>query len=343
MNTLNSVCSRLDSSSERRFVTSLTETAIEHVTPSTNRRASISNRPGAIGHVAAIAAKEFGDRFRSGWVIACMLLWLGVVGFASFFGLLQIGRIGLQGYERTVVSLLNLVQYLVPLLGLLLGHDLMVGESEERTLRLIFATGVSRSRVVCGKFIGGCLTLSVPLALGFTVEGVAIGLSAGTQSLLPFTRLALSGLGLGVLFLAIGLTISSFSRTRVQALVLALLAWCIAVFVFDLVALSLLVSTKATTASREIEIVCDATHVNSAADLHAAYDNLAEDHSKAASATASPSLGWLALNPVDVFRALNLPAQFDIHVSAFGVALCASGWIALTLGASLWKLRRTDF
>jgi Cu-processing system permease protein len=273
-----------------------------------------------------------------------MLLWLGAVGLASFFGLLQIGRIGLQGYERTVVSLLNLVQYLVPLLGLLLGHDLMVGENEERTLRLIFATGVSRSRVLLGKFIGGCLTLSVPLALGFAIAGAAIGLSAGTQSLLPFTRLAISGLGLGALFLAIGLTLSTFSRTRVQALVLALVAWCVAVFVFDLVALGCLVSTKAATASHEIEIVCDAAHVNSAADLHAAaYDTLADARTPVASAAASPSLGWLALNPVDVFRALNLPAQVDICVPAFSVALCGIGWLAFTLGASLWKLRRTDF
>jgi Cu-processing system permease protein len=341
MNTLNSVCSRLDSSSERRFVTGLTATAAEHVNPVTNRRSAV--RPSAIRHIAAVATKEFGDRFRSGWVIACMLLWLGAVGLASFFGLLQIGRIGLQGYERTVVSLLNLVQYLVPLLGLLLGHDLMVSESEERTLRLIFATGASRSRVLLGKFIGGCLTLSVPLALGFGIAGVAIGLSAGTQSLLPFTRLALSGLGLGVLFLAIGLTLSTFSRTRVQALVLALLAWCVVVFVFDLVALGCLVSTKAATASHEIEIVCDATHINSAADLHSAYDALADGRTPVASATASPSLGWLALNPVDVFRALNLPAQFDIRVSALGIALCVIGWLAFTLGASLWKLRRTDF
>jgi len=88
-----------------------------------------------------IAGKEFGDRFRSGWVIACVLVWLGAIGLTSFLGLLQIGRIGVQGYERTVVSLLNLVQYLVPLLGLLLGHDLLVSEVEERTLRLILARG----------------------------------------------------------------------------------------------------------------------------------------------------------------------------------------------------------
>src|SRR5690348_16438433 len=62
-----------------------------------------------------IAAKEFGDRFRSGWVIACVMVWLGAIGLTSFFGLLQIGQIGVQGYDRTALSLLSLVQYLVPL------------------------------------------------------------------------------------------------------------------------------------------------------------------------------------------------------------------------------------
>src|SRR2546423_9240276 len=89
--------------------------------------------------VGLIATKEFSDRLRSGWVIACMLVWLGAIGLTSFLGLLQIGHLGVQGYERTVVSLLNLVQYLVPLLALLLGHALMVSENEERTLRLILA------------------------------------------------------------------------------------------------------------------------------------------------------------------------------------------------------------
>src|SRR5215471_17599171 len=87
------------------------------------------------GQIWLLALKEFGDRFRSGWVLACILLWLGAIGFAGFLGLIQIGRIGAQGYERTVISMLNLVQYLVPLLGLLLGHDLIVSEKEERTLR----------------------------------------------------------------------------------------------------------------------------------------------------------------------------------------------------------------
>src|SRR5215813_1733728 len=120
-----------------------------------------------VSMVVTLAMKEFGDRFRNGWVIACVVLWVGAISLTSFLGLLQIGRIGAQGYERTVISMLNLAQYLVPLLGLLLGHDLVVGENEERTLRLVLASGVSRGRLLVGIFIGGCATMALPLMTGF--------------------------------------------------------------------------------------------------------------------------------------------------------------------------------
>ena len=225
-------------------------------------RAANQHRVSFVAQTMLIASKEFGDRFRSGWVIACVVVWLGAIGLTSFLGLLQIGQIGVQGYERTVISLLNLVQYLVPLLGLLLGHDLIVSENEERTLRLVLAGGVSRTRFLIGKLAGGCLTLAVPLLLGFIIAGAVIGIAAKDAGIAPFLRLAVSGLILGLIFLGMGLTISVLCRTRVQSLVVALLTWCFAVFVFDLIALGCFVSTKVPAAAQEIEFVCDATHVN---------------------------------------------------------------------------------
>src|SRR5262245_53433648 len=291
--------------------------------------------------ILILARKEFGDRFRSGWVIACVLVWLGAIGLTSFLGLAQIGRIGVQGYERTVVSLLNLVQYLVPLLGLLLGHDLLVSEYEERTLRLVLAGGLSRKRLLFGKFLGGCLALAVPLVLGFAIAGAVIGLTAKDSRVAPFLRLAASGLVLGVLFLGVGLAISTFSRTRVQSLVAALLAWCLTVFVFDLVALGVMISTQVPAAAKEIDIVCDPTHV-AAADLHSAFDKAAEAPTPQASAGGPASLRWLAVNPIDLFRAVNLSKQMELHVPASMMLLAVSIWLALPLSASLWKFYRTD-
>jgi len=317
--------------------------AMDEIQPSHLRAKSARLLPGTlVRHVRLIAAKEFGDRFRSGWVIACVLVWLGAIGLTSFLGLLQIGRIGVQGYERTVISLLNLVQYLVPLLGLLLGHDLIVSENEERTLKLVLAGGISRARLLLGKFLGGCVTLAVPLILGFIIAGTAIGVTVKNSGIAPFLRLAASGLVLGILFVGIGLLISTLCRTRVQSLVVTLLTWCFAVFVFDLVALALLVSTKAYVAAQELEMVCDATHVNAAADIHSDFDNVADGQPRSLAATRTPSLGWLAINPVDLFRAVNLSRQLEFQVPALTTFLTVTLWLGGVLGLSYWKLRRTD-
>jgi Cu-processing system permease protein len=304
---------------------------------------TIVARPGCCTHMLLIGKKEFGDRLRSGWVIACIMVWLGAIGLTSFLGLLQIGQIGIQGYERTVMSLLNLIQYLVPLLGLLLGHDLIASENEERTFRLILATGVTRTRLLLGKFLGGVLTLACPLIAGFTIAGVVIGFTARDESIEPFIRLALSGLLLGIVFVGMGLVISTFCRTRVQALVIALLAWCFFVFVFDLVALGLIVSTQSRAAAREIELICDALHVNAAADLHSGFDAVTTPLSEHSPPSFhSRALSWLTLNPVDLFRTVNLAQATGVYLPILWTFASFAAWLALILTASLWRFRRTD-
>jgi Cu-processing system permease protein len=305
-------------------------------------RGSHQHGSSSVHQTLLIAAKEFGDRFRSGWVIACVAVWLGAIALTSFLGLLQVGQIGVQGYDRTVISLLNLVQYLVPLLGLLLGHDLIVSEKEEHTLRLVLAGGVSRYRFLIGKFIGGCLTLAVPLLFGFIIAGTVIGLAAKDAGITPFLRLAFSGLVLGILFLGLGLTISVFCRTRVQSLAVALLAWCFAVFVFDLIALGCFVSTNTPAAAQEIDFVCDATHVNAAVDFHSDFDHLADPSTRSAKVSRAPSLGWLAINPIDLFRAVNLADRLELRLPGSTTLFAVTFWLAGTLGLSIWKLRRID-
>ncbi len=298
--------------------------------------------PSAVRQMAVIARKEFSDRFRSGWVIACALVWLGAIAFTSIFGLVQVGRIGVQGYERTAISLLNLVQYLVPLLGLLIGHDLIVREREERTLNLVLASGITRARLLFGKFMGGVLALATPLILGFLIAGIVIGLAAGDKSFTPFLKLAISGLALGIAFCAVGLFVSTISRSRVQALVLALLSWGFAVFAFDLIAMGIIVSTNAVKASQEIEVICDATHVNTQADIHTAFDNPTQTGKSTGQTTTSGSHAWVWLNPVDAFRIVNLPQTLPIQHSLAAALTSVFAWIVVTLGVAIWRLNKID-
>ena len=293
--------------------------------------------------IITIALKEFSDRFRSGWVIGCIVVWLAAVCLTSFFGLIQIGRIGFQGYERTVISLLNLVQYLVPLLALLIGHDLIVGEREDRTLGYLVANGVARRRIVLGKYIGAAFTLAFSLLLGFAVAGTAVGYGAKDNEVGSFLRLALTGLVLGLIFVAIGLAISSLSRTRVQSLVLSCLFWGGAVFAFDLVALGALVSVASPVAQKEIDIACDPTHVNAVAlDVHAAFDAPSDGQQETLRQRPVSRMSWLWINPVDLFRALNLQQYMNTQGPNAALPLGAVAWIAAALFLSERKLRKID-
>jgi Cu-processing system permease protein len=293
-----------------------------------------------LNSIAVIAFKEFRDRLRSGWVIACIVAWLAIISLTSLFGLIQIGHIGVQGYERTTMSLLNLAQYLVPLLGLLVGHDLIVRERDDRTLNVVLASGVRRSHLLFGKFLGGSLTIAVPVLIGFIVAGSLIGAATRDAAVDPFLRLAISALVLGIAFNGIGLLVSTLACSRVQALVCALLTWGVAVFVFDLAALGAIVSTKAVQASQEIDLVCDATHVNAQADIHSAFDQTAAAPNHTAS--ASSTFGWLWFNPVDVFRVINLPNGLSVPVSNSAALCSVFAWIILSLATALWRLERID-
>ena len=294
-----------------------------------------------MNNVLTVGFKEFRDRLRSGWVIACIFVWLAVISLTSLFGLIQIGQIGVQGYERTTISLLNLAQYLVPLLGLLVGHDLIVREREDRTLNLVLASGATRTSFAIGKFLGGALTVVVPLLTGFAVSGALIGFAARDVAFAPFLKLALSGIALGITFCGLGLLVSTFARSRIQALVCALLAWGMAVFAFDLAVLGAIVSTRSIEAAQEIEVVCDPTHVNSQADIHTAFDSGLANGEQAVKSSTSRFF-WVWLNPVDVFRITNLPGAVSVPLPISGALAAACGWIALSLGAATWRLKRID-
>jgi hypothetical protein len=121
-----------------------------------------------------------------------------------------------------------------------------------------------------------------------------------------------------------------------------LLAWCLVVFVFDLVAMGCLVTTQSPQAARELQSVTGTTHVNSMADMHAAFEQGDDAAARALAQTPQRAAGWLLLNPVDLFRTFNLPKGLAPVVSPPAAALSVLLWLAACLGLSHWKLKRID-
>lgn len=224
--------------------------------------------------VWVVTRKEFRDSLRNRWVLAVTVLFVLLALGLAYFGAAVSGRVGFQSFDATIASLTTLAAFVIPLIGLLIAYDTVVGELNSGTLLLLLSYPVSRTQVLWGKFLGQSGVLATATLLGF---GIAVGL---VQLLTPAARsltawaeilgfMATASL-LGASFVGMACLISVLTRDKSRASGLSLMVWFLLVIVFDLVLLAALVASGGDAVERLV------------------YPYL------------------LLLNPIDVFRLANL-------------------------------------
>jgi ABC-type transport system involved in multi-copper enzyme maturation permease subunit len=148
-------------------------------------------------------------------------------------------RDGLAGLSGDV-DFVFITQIVLGLLALLLSFDAISGEKESGTLRLLMSYPVPRVQVLIGKYLGGVLTLAVPLALGaplalLTLQLSGVVVSSGEEWL----RVAIVAAG-AMIYLAcmfgVGLAVSAATRRSRTSLVILLVIWVVSVLVLPRVA-----------------------------------------------------------------------------------------------------------
>jgi Cu-processing system permease protein len=185
--------------------------------------------------IAVIAREEYRRALETRWLFAFTALFAALVLGVSFFGLVQSGEIGFQGFSRVTLSLLNLVLFMVPLTGLVLGVGSVSGSAE--TLPLLLAQPVGRGEVLAGKYFGLMAALGAAQALGFGAGGLIVAMQAGPEQILGFAVLTGVSLLLGSLALAAALALASILADRVKALAAAVFLWLLLVVAYDLAVL----------------------------------------------------------------------------------------------------------
>lgn len=185
--------------------------------------------------IAVIAREEYRRALETRWLFAFTALFAVLVLGVSFFGLVQSGEIGFQGFSRVTLSLLNLVLFMVPLTGLVLGVGSVSGSAE--TLPLLLAQPVGRGEVLAGKYLGLMAALGAAQALGFGAGGLIVAMQAGPEQILGFAVLTGVSLLLGSLALAAALALASILADRVKALAAAVFLWLLLVVAYDLAVL----------------------------------------------------------------------------------------------------------
>ena len=270
----------------------------------------------ALAPLLTIAGKECRDRIRNRWVLVVAILFALFALVIAWFGPAQQGTVGFRGIEPTIASLTSLVIYLLPLIALILGFDVVVGERERGSLDLLLSMPITRTELILGKYLGLATALTAATVAGFGVAGIALAPFFDLYALWHYAGFVASSLLLGLSFLSLSVLVSVCSRDRASASGVAIALWFLFVLVFDLVLLGVMVLASGEGGTGAFVIA-------------------------------------LFLNPTDVFRILNVFSSSELkafhglatvlpdtltHPALLGGVMLA--WIAVPLALAVWRFKR---
>jgi Cu-processing system permease protein len=187
--------------------------------------------------VAAIARQELRIILRSRWIVAYSAIFAVLTLAASYFGLAVIEFTGFQEFNRTAVSLLNLVLYIVPLATMLMAVQSF--RTEGGATDQLFAEPVTMTEIVLGKLSGLVSAHVLATVLGFSFTGVLVGAKVGTLGISSYLALVGFTILVGIAFLAVSSMLTILAHRGSRAYAIVLVAWFAMVLLFDLVIIGL--------------------------------------------------------------------------------------------------------
>lgn len=167
------------------------------------------------------------------------------------------------------IDLALVVQIVLSLLAFLFAYDAIAGEREDGTLSLTLSNAISRNTLLIGKYLGGMLSLSVPLLISLLVGLQVILFSPHIiVTIADWGRIALFcvvSLVYVSVFYTLGLIFSSRTSRSATALMLVMFFWVVFVLIWPNVSAF---------------VVSKVVPVRSDADLSIEIENLGGDRSK---------------------------------------------------------------
>ena len=260
--------------------------------------------------VWVIASKELRDSLRNRWILfmGCIFMMLSLS--VTFAGSAVTGELALPPLANLMSSLSTTAVFIIPLAAILLSYDSFVGEQEAGTLLLLLSYPVSRSQILMGKLLGHCLVMFITTSCAFGLTAILLimlGSQYATDEVVSvFMQFIISSNLLALTFILLGYIVSIRATEKAKAVAGLLFVWFLLVLIYDLLLLTVLVSDVAFMDKPLLNIL-------------------------------------IALNPTDLYRAMNLVAVdakgtgaalsmiADIDLSLSVMYLLMLGWISSLL------------
>ena len=164
---------------------------------------------------------SFYDLMRSRWsyVYFAFYLLLGVV-------LLFLNN----DLSKAVITLMNIIIVLVPLIGTIFG--VMYYYNSKEFTELLLAQPLKRSSIFLGQYLGVALSLSMSLILGLGLPFIVYGLFKST-AIWDFSLLLITGTFLTFIFTALAFNIALSNENKIKGFGYAILMWLFLGIIYD--------------------------------------------------------------------------------------------------------------
>ena len=187
--------------------------------------------------VATIARHELRVTLRNRWLAFYGAIFAVLALSVSYFGLVVIEFTGFQEFDRTAVSLLNLVLYIVPLATMLMAVQSF--RAEGGTTDHLFAEPVTLTEIVLGKIAGLVVAHLLATVGGLSFTGILVAIEVGSRGFASYLILVGFTILLGAVFITLAAMLTVLSRRDARAYAVVAVTWFSAVLLFDLVIIGL--------------------------------------------------------------------------------------------------------
>ncbi|MEC3905883.1 ABC transporter permease [Tamlana sp. 2201CG12-4] len=164
---------------------------------------------------------SFFDLMRSRWsyVYFAFYLLLGVV-------LLFLNN----DLSKAVITLMNVIIVLVPLIGTIFG--VMYYYNSKEFTELLLAQPLKRSSIFLGQYLGVAISLSMSLILGLGIPFIFYGLFR-SSAIWDFSLLLITGSFLTFIFTALAFNIALSNENKIKGFGYAILLWLFLAIIYD--------------------------------------------------------------------------------------------------------------
>ncbi len=165
-----------------------------------------------------IAKKEYLQHLKNPWILTIAAIFLVLAVTVSYYGTSAETSTEWMDMEHTIRYLATYVEYMVPLIALILGYGSVVREREKGTLELLLGYPLDRGEILSGKFLGLWMVLITCVVAGLGLGGVIISRNISQVAWQEYYLFMLASVLLGGVYLSLSIMLSVIFHDSSSAL-----------------------------------------------------------------------------------------------------------------------------